>query len=189
MADRLVRSSSRSMNLSFTGVASTTKAGPNDIRAGIPALASCLRLSAVTALVARLVPVVMPVAVTVGLVIIPVVVHAAISDAPAALPTIYIEELVPVQAPIVLERRAAVPLAERLIAFQPARHMVGSTFVDAPVRLIMRRWLVHVAYLLCAAASGEFISMRPPAISTTVITLFITSSGLSQCSFRLLGGT
>ena len=99
--------------------------------------------------------VMMALAVPVCIVIIPVVTIAAMRSAPAALPTIDIEELVPVQASIVLERRTGVPMAERLIVFQPPRHMVRSSCVDSTIRLIVRWRLVHVVYRLVCRGLGR----------------------------------
>ena len=46
-------------------------------------------------------------------------------------------------------------MAERLVAFQPPRHMAGSTYVDSPIRLMVRRWLVHVVYGLVRYGLGR----------------------------------
>jgi len=84
------------------------------------------------------------VVVAMPVVVVPVVIAAVVGPTPAAFPTIDIEELTPGKAPVAPERRVCVPPAERAITFQPAGHVMGTTYVD----LVVRRWLVHGAYFL-----------------------------------------
>lgn len=111
--------------------------------------------SAVTTIVTVMTPVsiVVPLAVTERVVVVPVIGAAEVGPAEAALETPDVVELGPRQAPVMLQRRVAVPVAKSLVALQPARHVMRA--MQLVSRIMIRRRLVQVANLLVRSGLGR----------------------------------